>query len=144
MGRFHTKNVQIIDKLWTSYICWTISVWLLVYFQLNVTTIDNTYRFVIWLFILSGCFLYKDSYREITKEIIKSGTILIITNILELHLVGDITIKKILDLTIVQIGYQMPIYVYIFLFRYLKILHGKYAYRLAILYMLILGFFCLQ
>lgn len=107
------KYSDLIDVI--SYIGWSISVWLLVYFQLNAKAIDGTYRFTIWTFVLSGCLLYKDSYKEITKEIIKSGVILISTNILELYLVGDITGIKVFKLVLAQVLYQILAYVFAFL-----------------------------
>ena len=56
------KNVKekyndLIDII--SYIGWSISVWLLVYFQLNMNTIDDTYRLVVWLFVFFGCDVVK-------------------------------------------------------------------------------------
>ena len=131
------KYNDIIDVI--SYIGWSISVWLLVYFQLNTQSIDGTYRFTIWLFVLFGCLFYKDSYKEITKEIIKSGVILIGTNILELYLVGDITAKKIVDFVIAQVCYQILAYFFVFIIRKSKELHGKYSNRLVVLHLLVLG-----
>lgn len=131
------KYSDLIDVI--SYIGWSISVWLLVYFQLNAKAIDGTYRFTIWTFVLSGCLLYKDSYKEITKEIIKSGVILISTNILELYLVGDITGIKIFKLVLAQVLYQILAYVFAFFIRKSKELHGKYTDRLVVLYLLFLG-----
>jgi len=131
------KYNDIIDVI--SYIGWSISVWLLVYFQLSMKAIDGAYRFTIWMFVLFGCLFYKDSYKEITKEIIKSGVILIGTNILELYLVGDITAIKIFKLVIAQVLYQILAYVFVFFIRKSKELHGKYTNRLAVLYLLVLG-----
>ena len=131
------KYSDLIDVI--SYIGWSISVWLLVYFQLNAKAIDGTYRFTIWTFVLSGCLLYKDSYKEITKEIIKSGVILISTNILELYLVGDITGIKVFKLVLAQVLYQILAYVFAFFIRKSKELHGKYTDRLVVLYLLFLG-----
>lgn len=131
------KYNDIIDVI--SYIGWSISVWLLVYFQLNTKSIDGTYRFTIWMFVLFGCLFYKDSYKEITKEIIKSGVILIGTNILELYLVGDIIAIKIFNMVIAQVLYQILAYVFVFFIRKSKELHGKYTNRLVFLYLLVLG-----
>lgn len=131
------KYSDLIDVI--SYIGWSISVWLLVYFQLNAKSVDGNYRFTIWIFVLFGCLLYKDSYKEITKEIMKSEIILIGTNILELYLVGDIASIKIFKLVLAQVLYQILAYVFVFFIRKSKELHGKYTGRLVVLYLLFLG-----
>ncbi|WP_147403019.1 hypothetical protein [Roseburia sp. AM23-20] len=132
------KYNDLIDII--SYIGWSISVWLLVYFQLNMNTIDDTYRLVVWMFVFFGCLFYKDSYKEVTKEIIKSGVILIGTNILELYLVGDISGIKIFKLVLAQVLYQILAYLFVFFIRKSKEFHGRYTDRLVVLYLLVLGF----
>ena len=70
-----------------SYICWTVSVYIMTYYSLNkIAPVDTFYRIAVMLLWISTMWLYKLRMKELTKEIIKSTCILIVTSIIPLFL----------------------------------------------------------
>lgn len=123
-----------------SYIMWSISIWYLGYFQCSgAENINASYRVAVWFYMLSAFLFYKDSYREVTKEIIKSAIILTATNIMQFSLVGNGDVNNLVKLIVAQVLYQILAYVFVYIIKKSKELHGRYTLFLQTIFMFVLG-----
>lgn len=123
-----------------SYIMWSISIWYLCYFQcLDAQNINIGYQIAIWFYMLSAFLFYKDSYGEVTKEIIKSFVILTATYVMLFYLNDSTDVKTIVTMLVTQLLYQLLAYFFVWIIKRSKQLHGKYTLILQAIFMLVLG-----
>lgn len=122
----HMKN--IVEVLSYAGIC--ISIWYFTYFQLNCAKedINVEYQMFSFIFLISITLFYRDSRAEVTKEIFKSGIILVVTNTMQLYLQGDITYEKICTMLITQVVYHLIAYASVWIFaREKQLMLEKYV-----------------
>ncbi|WMJ81443.1 hypothetical protein RBU49_04090 [Clostridium sp. MB40-C1] len=123
-----------------SYIMWSISIWYLGYFQCSgAENINEGYRVAIWFYMLSAFLFYKDSYREVTKEIIKSAIILTATNIMQFSLAANGNVNNLVKLIVAQVLYQLLAYGFVWFIKKSKEVHGRYTLWLQTIFMFVLG-----
>lgn len=129
-----------------SYILLTCSVFYASYFStilylagINII-VDRKYQFANYLFVFACVLYYKNSGREVIKEIIKSITILLFTNIIQFYLDGSGDIKKICILATFQLGYHLVAFIVIMVgVKNSEKLHGKRAELLLLIFLLLFG-----
>lgn len=131
------------NKTWSdvleviSYIMWSISVWCLCYFQQNnVDYKSDQYRVVAWLYMLSGFLFYKDSYREVTKEIVKSFVIVFTTTIYQSILENKFDINYLVVCLTMQVVLQCVAYIFVWIIKKSKELHGDKTLLLQTIFMI--------
>lgn len=117
-----------------SYITWTASIFIFTYCQVNLNGINEMYQKSIFVFYLSCISLFKLKHGELTKEIIKTSLILLVTDIIKVKLGAiDVNLHNEIYLGISNIMYSGLGYITLLLFRNNFKLHGKKAYFLDFL-----------
>lgn len=132
------------NKTWSdvieviSYIMWSISVWILSHFQQHnyVDYTSDKYRVVTCMFMLSGFLFYKDSYREVTKEIVKSFIIVFTTTIYQSISENTFDIDGLVEILVMQVLLQSTAYVFVWIIKQSKKLHGDKTLFLQTIFMI--------
>lgn len=109
--------------------------------------VDKKYQFANYLFIIACVVYYRNSSRDVIKEMIKSTTILLATNIIQFYVDGSGEIRKTVLLAIYQLFYHLIAFIIIMVgIKYSEKQHGKRAQLLILIFLLQIGimFFVLR
>ena len=102
--------------------------------------VDQKYRFANYLFIFACVLYYKNSGRDVIKEMIKSTTILFGVNIIQFYVDGSGEIRKTVLLAIYQLSYHLVAFFIIMVgVKYSEKQHGKRAQKLLLIFLLQFG-----
>ena len=134
------KHNKLIDSV--AYIIWSLSLWMLSYYQLlrcEFQGIKEGYVKALYFWVVSAVILYGNSKSELTHEIFKSCFILVGSSIFDALYNSKGTFDTFIKHLIVFLVYQALGYMVIAFLSYSKKLHGRYAKRIALLHLSILG-----
>lgn len=124
------------------YVAWTLSVFVFSYYQTKMDGIDKVYQKTVFIFFVSSIWLYKNETKALTKEIIKSTSILLGSGFIAIILGSkDIDIEDQIRLAISNILYAAIGYVVIFVMKKSINLHGKKAYFLETMMIIMIFLF---
>lgn len=132
---------KAVDSI--AYVVWALALWMLSYYQLldvDFEVIQNGYVITIFLWIIVAVRLYGSSLSELNNEVFKSLLILIGSYVFGMVYSHTGTLQDLVSRVVIMLLYQLLIYVVYFMIRRSKNFHGKYAKRLAYIYLFSLGF----
>lgn len=122
-----------------AYVIWSLSIWVLSYYQLSRNGIDRGYQVAIWLFGIAAVLLFGTNKKELTKEIFKSVFILIGTCILGRIYSNVGTLDGSLRMIFTLLIYEFLGYFFVWVMSKSKKLHAKYATSLEVGYLILIG-----
>lgn len=138
------KILRDIERMINSlaYIAWSLSLWLLSYYQVqecNFVDIRDDYLKAFWLFAVAAIIYMGSSWQELMHEIIKSVTILVGSSLMNMSLrqIGDI--EELVEQAAILFCYQVFAFVIVIFMGRSEKLHGKYAKKLELLFLAVLG-----
>lgn len=134
------KIRKFVDSI--AYIVWSLSIWMLSYYQLleiDFTVIQEGYRKAIWLWAVAAVILYGDSRAELGHEIFKSCTILIGSSVFNFIYNSEGTIYSVVKQLIPFLFYQVLGYLITIWIGSWKKLNEKHTKKIILLFLFVIG-----
>lgn len=134
---------KIVDAF--AYIAWSLSLWMLSYYQqlkllkYKFVEIREGYLMAFWFLIIAAIILFDNSKTELAYEIFKSCCILIGTSIFDMVYNQRGSVREMVPHVMSFAFYQAFAYIVIIMLAKSKKLHGRYAKRLGIIFMITIG-----